>query len=131
MLGSVAVSLIPERIADRHKPHVPWIMPQRFLDMQLPLAETDIASRDTPADGYCNISLFRCAAEFGAASDPMLDRPLNLSTQQLNRQHYRRGGLVDGLPAARLLVFASPTHQFNQTKIRRLLSNVTAFPERK
>ena len=108
IVGSVAVSLIPERIADRHKPHVPWIMPQRFLDMQLPLAETDIASRDTPADGYCNVSLFRCSAEFGAASDPMLGRPLNRSMQQRNRQHYRAavswmdfllGRLVDGLEA--------------------------------
>ena len=26
-----------------HKPHVPWVMPQRFLDMQLPQAETDVA----------------------------------------------------------------------------------------
>lgn len=72
--------------------HVPWIMPQRFLDMQLPLYETDVAAHPEPPIGYVNVSLFRCCSEFGAMtppSGPMLDSPLNRSMQQLNRQHYR------------------------------------------
>ncbi len=43
-----------------HKPHIPWVMPQRFLDAQLPLNETDVAARDVPPENYCNASLYVC-----------------------------------------------------------------------
>jgi hypothetical protein len=43
-----------------HKPHTPWVMPQRFLDMQLALNDTDVASRDVPPQNYCNASLYIC-----------------------------------------------------------------------
>ena len=63
-------------------------MPQRFLDMQLPLAETDIASRDTPADGYCNVSLYICDNVY--AGLPW--QPANASAQQDHRRKYRAAG---------------------------------------
>eukprot|EP00928_Gymnodinium_smaydae_P062037 TRINITY_DN45983_c0_g1_i1.p1 TRINITY_DN45983_c0_g1~~TRINITY_DN45983_c0_g1_i1.p1 ORF type:complete len:647 (-),score=62.03 TRINITY_DN45983_c0_g1_i1:136-1839(-) len=44
-----------------HKPHQPWIMPQRFLDMQLPLEQTDVAAHNAPPQGFCNVSFYRCA----------------------------------------------------------------------
>ena len=43
-----------------HKPHIPWVMPQRFLDMQLALNDTDVAVRDVPPQNYCNASLYIC-----------------------------------------------------------------------
>ena len=43
-----------------HKPHIPWVMPQRFLDMQVPVASIDTATRDVPPVGYCNVSLYTC-----------------------------------------------------------------------
>ena len=43
-----------------HKPHIPWIMPQRFLDMQPPANSTDTALHDTPPVGYVNASLYQC-----------------------------------------------------------------------
>ena len=40
-----------------HKPHIPWVMPQRFLDVQIPVDQIDIATRDVPPVNYCNASL--------------------------------------------------------------------------
>ena len=37
-----------------------WVMPQRFLDQQLPLAQIDTAKRDVPPENYCNASLYIC-----------------------------------------------------------------------
>ena len=68
-----------------HKPHIPWVMPQRFLDMQLPLEETDVAKRDTPPEMYCNASLYICDNIYSG----LPWQPANRSQQQDHRRKYR------------------------------------------
>jgi len=103
-----------------HKPHVPWVMPQRFLDMQLPQAETDVALHDTPPQGYVNASLFRCCSEVGAyvgPSGPMLDNPLNRSLQQENRRLYRAAVTWTDFNLGRLLAGLEANNVADSTAI--------------
>jgi arylsulfatase A-like enzyme len=43
-----------------HKPHIPWVMPTKYLDMQLPVAETDLPLHKTAPKGACNVSFYKC-----------------------------------------------------------------------
>ena len=64
---------------------IPWVMPQRFLDQQLPLEQTDTPKRDVPPENYCNASLYICDNVYSG----LPWQPANLSTQQDHRQKYR------------------------------------------
>jgi iduronate 2-sulfatase len=68
-----------------HKPHIPWVMPQRFLDQQLPLEQMDIAKRDVPPENYCNASLYICDNVYNG----LPWEPANASAQQDHRRKYR------------------------------------------
>jgi len=67
---------------------LPWVMPQRFLDMQVPQEKIDVAEYDTPPQGYCNVSFYRCpnAVE---AKGVLPWEPAPKSQQQEARQKYR------------------------------------------
>eukprot|EP01051_Picozoa_sp_SAG22_P037608 SAG22_NODE_18862_length_280_cov_1.143646_1_plen_66_part_01 len=60
-------------------------MPQRFLDQQLPLEQTDTAKRDVPPENYCNASLYICDNVYSG----LPWEPANLTTQQDHRRKYR------------------------------------------
>jgi len=68
-----------------HKPHIPWVMPQRFLDMQPPENTTDTAIHGVPPIGYTNVSLYQCT---NVDKQTPYD-PLPIETQQKNRRLYR------------------------------------------
>jgi iduronate 2-sulfatase len=68
-----------------HKPHIPWVMPQRFLDQQLPLEQIDIAKRDVPPVNYCNASLYICDNVYHG----LPWQPANATDQQDHRRKYR------------------------------------------
>merc|ERR1712060_308356 len=76
-----------------HKPHVPWVMPQRFLDMQVSVNATDVAVHDIPAKNYCNVSMFRCNAALEdvnwSPSAPLPWKPAPKEKQQEARRLYR------------------------------------------
>jgi len=63
-------------------------MPQRFLDMQTPEAQMDIAKNDKPPQGYCNVSLYRCANAV-AAGAVLPWEPAPKAQQQQARRLYR------------------------------------------
>jgi iduronate 2-sulfatase len=68
-------------------------MPQRFVDMQLPVNKTDVAVHDTPAKNYCNVSLHRCPAAMSqvdySPAAPLPWAPVPKEKQQEARQLYR------------------------------------------
>ena len=68
-----------------HKPHTPWIMPQRFLDEQIAVAAIDVATRDVPPVNYCNVSLYICNNEYSG----LPWEPASKAEQQDKRQKYR------------------------------------------
>ena len=68
-----------------HKPHIPWIMPQRFLDQQIPVEQIDTAKRDVPPENYCNASLYICNNVYGG----LPWEPANITVQQDHRRKYR------------------------------------------
>lgn len=73
-----------------HKPHVPWVMPQRFLHMQLSEDETDTAIHDSAPTGYCNVSMYRCpGALSGDHAAPLPWEPAPKSDQRKARRLYR------------------------------------------
>ena len=68
-----------------HKPHIPWVMPQRFLDAQLSNTSTDVAARDVPPVGYCNASLYICNHVYGG----LPWEPAPADEQRDHRRKYR------------------------------------------
>jgi hypothetical protein len=82
-----------------HKPHIPWIMPQRFLDQQIPLEQMDIAKRDVPPENYCNASLYICDNVYSG----LPWEPANTTQQQDNRRKYRAAVSFTDFNVGRLL----------------------------
>ena len=74
-----------------HKPHVPWVMPQRFLDMQPPANETDTAAHDAAPANACNVSMYECYNLDDKASGQKVNPyfPFAKAVQQEYRRQYR------------------------------------------
>jgi len=68
-----------------HKPHIPWVMPQRFLDMQVPVDTIDTAVHDNPPKGYCNASMYICDNIYSG----LPWEPASKADQQDHRRKYR------------------------------------------
>ena len=74
-------------------------MPQRFLDQQLPLEQTDTATRDVPPENYCNASMYICDNVYKG----LPWEPANLTDQQDHRRKYRAAVSWTDWNAGRLL----------------------------
>jgi arylsulfatase A-like enzyme len=82
-----------------HKPHTPWVMPKRFLDMQASINETDTAVHDTAPSGGCDVSLYECK-DVGNVN-PF--RPFAKAVQQDKRRQYRAATTWTDFNVGRLL----------------------------
>eukprot|EP00756_Hemistasia_phaeocysticola_P024465 Hpha_TRINITY_DN1594_c0_g1::TRINITY_DN1594_c0_g1_i1::g.57146::m.57146/K01136/IDS; iduronate 2-sulfatase len=94
-----------------HKPHIPWVMPQRFLDMQTPENETDTAAHDTAPQNACNVSMYECynLNAGGQKVNPYV--PFAKDVQQDRRRQYRGATSWTDYNVGRLLA-ALDKHSF-------------------
>ncbi len=93
--------------------HIPWVMPQRFLDQQVPLQNVDVAKRDVPPENYCNASLYICDNVYSG----LPWEPATKADQQDHRRKYRAAVSFTDFNVGRILQTVDAEGFSNDTAI--------------